>query len=145
MWTDRLQAQQDQQRDGGHASLDPLLQRHRAVMVVVDLLHHFLENLQEKRNTEEQILGFHLMESGTKAHKSKHFSFFFKFITVYCSKRLSYWFQLGHVPFQVLGHVHHLGDDVLQLLRRHQHTVITGAQTLCLPFACSAASHGEHE
>lgn len=30
---------------------------------------------------------------------------------------LSYWFQLCHVPFQVLGYVHHLGYNVLQLLR----------------------------
>jgi len=38
----------------------------------------------------------------------------------------SHRFEFGHIPLQGLSHVHHLGDDVLQLLhthtRAHTHT-----------------------
>lgn len=44
----RVHAQQDQQRDGGEASSDPLLQGDGAVSVVVDLLHHLLQYLQSQ-------------------------------------------------------------------------------------------------
>lgn len=45
--THRLHPQEDQQGDGGHATPDPLLQRHSPVVVVVDLLHHSLQDLEE--------------------------------------------------------------------------------------------------
>lgn len=114
VWTHRLQAQQDQQRDGGHASLDPLLQRNRAVVIVVDLPHHILEDLQRRGERSIRCLT-KANESGSSVHMPQ--VFFFSFILFYVISSFPHWFQLGHVPLQVLGYVHHLGDNVLQLLR----------------------------
>lgn len=49
LWTYCLKAQQDQQWYGGQASLNPLPQRHSAIVIIVNLLHHFLENLQWRK------------------------------------------------------------------------------------------------
>lgn len=74
VWTHRLQAQQDQQRDGGHASLDPLLQRNRAVVIVVDLPHHILEDLQRRGERSIRCLT-KANESGSSVHKPQVFFF----------------------------------------------------------------------
>lgn len=42
-----FQAQQDEKRDGGHSSLNPLLQRHGPITVVVNFFHHFMEDLEK--------------------------------------------------------------------------------------------------
>lgn len=45
-----LHPQEDQQGDGGHAPPDPLLQRDSPIVVVIDLFHHILQDLQEGQN-----------------------------------------------------------------------------------------------
>lgn len=55
VWTHCLQAQQYQQWDGGHASLYPLLQWHSAIVIIVDLLHHFLEDLQTMKMMKKEL------------------------------------------------------------------------------------------
>ena len=44
----RLHAQQDQQRDGGEASSDPLLQGDCSVPVIVYLFHHLFQDLEHR-------------------------------------------------------------------------------------------------
>ena len=43
--TYRVEAEEDKQRDGRHASTLPFFKRNGAVVVVIDLRHHFLEDL----------------------------------------------------------------------------------------------------
>lgn len=40
-----IHAQENQQGDGGHSSVDPFLQRHKAIPVVVHRLQHLLQDL----------------------------------------------------------------------------------------------------
>jgi hypothetical protein len=47
--THRVEPQQDQEGDGGEAAPLPLLQRHSPVGVVVDLDHHVLQDLSQRR------------------------------------------------------------------------------------------------
>lgn len=40
-----FQAQQDKKWNSRHSSLNPLLQRHSAITVIVNFFHHFMEDL----------------------------------------------------------------------------------------------------
>ena len=43
----RIEAEEDQQGNGGHAATFPLFQRHGSIIIVIDFRHHLLQDLYE--------------------------------------------------------------------------------------------------
>lgn len=152
-WTHRLQAQQDQQGDGGQASLDPLVQGHDPIVVIVDFLHHFLKDLQHEKSVQSQeqlFRGDWLWNIVCRTREAP--TWFFRTFTVSwsCFWDLppdvwmeSYRFEFRHVPLQVLGHAHHLGDDLFQLLQ-WDHRPSPRAHQRCASCSAPALITGWH-
>lgn len=44
-----FQAQEHKKWDCGHSSLDPFLQRNSPIMIIVNLFHHFMKDLKQRR------------------------------------------------------------------------------------------------
>lgn len=90
-----IESEEDEERNGRHASAFPLFQRDGAVVVVVNFSHHLLQDLL--RTNQLVIVNCVCHQSNSNI------------------KEL-YRFQLGCVPAEVFRHGHHLIDDAIHFL-----------------------------